>query len=121
MNNERLFIDGQWCDGEAGQLTLNDRYRGTLAAMIEQASNRQVDAAVEAALKAFRGTPIPAYQRYAILDRTARLIDGRREEILHDLIAETGFALGDARRTTPVAQARLPSRDSKPTGSRRPG
>ncbi|MDI5935306.1 aldehyde dehydrogenase family protein [Halomonas sp. LN1S58] len=97
MNHERLLNDGQWCEGEAGQASLNDRYRGTLAAVIEQASTRQVDAAVEAALKAFRGTPIPAYQRYAILDRAARLMDERREQILHDLITETGYAVGDAR------------------------
>jgi hypothetical protein len=31
------------------------------------------------------------------------------------------LACSDARGTTPVAQERLPSRNSKPTGSRRPG
>ena len=91
-----LLIDGQWTAGEGERLEVLDKYRLQPFATVATASEAQVTQMVDAAEAAFRrGAPV-AYERGAILERAAQLMDGRLEEFVRTMQAEAGFTAADA-------------------------
>lgn len=92
MTTARLFIDGDWTDGER-TATVEHKFTGEPLAEVAQASAAQVTEAV-AALQ--RAPVIPPYERFEILTHAAQLVAERREQLRATIIAESGFTVGDA-------------------------
>lgn len=108
-----LYIDGRWQTGEK-TLPVHNKYSGAVVREVVQASPSDVDAAVEAADRAFRN-PLPAHRRAAILRRTADLVR-EHEEIFARTIAQEGGkpykdALAEVRRGVETIQ--LSSEEAK--------
>lgn len=91
----RLLIDGVWRDG-ASQSEVLDKFRLTPYARTHIASQEQVRAAVKAAEAAFRKSALTAFDRGAILDRAAAIIERDSEKFIKTLQTEGGFTLSDS-------------------------
>lgn len=91
----QLLIDGQWLNGDSTTAVLN-KYTQQPCAHISLPSRQQVDQAVEAAARAFREVKLTPHERGAILERTADILERRREEIVQTVIEEVGFPRQDA-------------------------
>ena len=76
MDHYPLWINGEaWDTGS--RLTVTDKANGAPWATVSQAGQREVDAAISAAVRAFEGKPLTVTQRYDILTRAAALIRRR--------------------------------------------
>lgn len=94
--NTRMWIEGEWVDGEAGTAPLEQKYTGEVLAEVAQASSDQVTRAVGSLHEAARRDIIPPYQRFEILSRASALVAERRQELRDLIVAESGFTHGDA-------------------------
>jgi acyl-CoA reductase-like NAD-dependent aldehyde dehydrogenase len=99
-----LLINGQWTPGIGPRVTVLDKFHRLPCATITTADAAQVQQAVEVAHTAFRaGAPV-AYDRGAILDRAAQLLEARAPEFVRAMQLEAGFtqsdAMGEVRRCT---------------------
>ena len=99
-----LLINGQWVQGAGPRVTVLDKYKLQPCATITTADAAQVHQAVEVAHAAFRaGAPV-AYERGAVLDRAAQLLEARAPEFVRAMQLEAGFtqsdAMGEVRRCT---------------------
>jgi acyl-CoA reductase-like NAD-dependent aldehyde dehydrogenase len=78
------FIDGQWCDsGGGGRRDVIDPATGQAVTSVAEAGDQDVDAAVDAARRAFDGGSWPAMsgrERGALLLKVAALLGERRDE-----------------------------------------
>lgn len=86
------FVDGQWVDGEGDPFERHSPSTGALVSLVARTSAAQVDAAVRAARRAFDEGPWPrmtAFERAAVLNKVADLIDANAEELAR-LDAEEG-------------------------------
>src|SRR3954470_5153653 len=92
----RLFVDGRWADGDAGTHPVIDKYTGHAIGVVDQASRRQVDAAVAAARQSFERTVLDPHQRYTLLMKTASLLEQHRSELAAMITAEAGMPIADA-------------------------
>lgn len=92
----RLLIDGAWVDGAGPRVPLRDKYRLEPCAEITVADAAQVRQAVDAAHAAFRAGPPVAYERGAVLDRAAVLLEARLDEFVRTMQLEAGFTQSDA-------------------------
>ncbi len=91
-----LLADGQWVAGQGAALSVMDKYRLAPGAQVATASREQVEQAVGAAHAAFRrGAPGP-FDRGAILERAAQLLEPRTEEFVRTMQMEAGFTVADA-------------------------
>ena len=91
----RLLIDGEWV--ETGEwLDVRSPYDGSLVGRAAKGGAAETRRAVEAAERAM-GEPLPAHERAAILDRVARLVDERSEEVARTISAEAGKPMKAAR------------------------
>jgi acyl-CoA reductase-like NAD-dependent aldehyde dehydrogenase len=94
--NKRLLIDGEWLDGKGARIVVLDKFRLTPGAEIGAADRAQCEAAVARAHAAFRaGAPNP-YDRGAILERAAALLEPRMAEFVKTMQMEAGFTAADA-------------------------
>ena len=91
-----LLIDGEWTGGEGGSFTVLDRYRLHPFATVGAASPSQITDAVACAHDAFRSDRLTPHERGEILERAARLLEGRRDDLVHTMQAEAGFTASDA-------------------------
>lgn len=97
-----LLIDGQWIAGTGPRVSVVDKYKLQPCATLTTADVAQVRQAVDVAQAAFRaGAPV-AYERGAILDRAAQLLEARAPEFVRTMQVEAGFtqtdAMGEVRR-----------------------
>lgn len=97
-----LLIDGQWVAGAGPRVGVQDKYKLQPCATLTTADAAQVRRAVDVAQAAFRaGAPV-AYERGAILDRAAQLLEARAPEFVRTMQHEAGFtqtdAMGEVRR-----------------------
>jgi acyl-CoA reductase-like NAD-dependent aldehyde dehydrogenase len=92
----RLLIDGAWTDGAGPQVVLRDKYRLQPCGSITTADAAQVLQAVDAAHAAFRRGPLVAYERGAVLDRAAVLLEARLDDFVRTMQLEAGFTESDA-------------------------
>jgi len=91
----RLLIAGEWHDGVEFAEVL-DKFRLEACARLHIASRDQVRAAVAFAHEAYANSNLSAFDRGAILDRAAALIDGKSEQFVELLCSEAGFTRSDA-------------------------
>jgi succinate-semialdehyde dehydrogenase/glutarate-semialdehyde dehydrogenase len=97
--NLRLFIDGQWIDGDgrAGEDVINPATEKPLA-HLPHASVADLDHALEAAKKGFAiWRAVSAYDRAKIMRKAADLMRERYDAITKTLVQEEGKAYAEAR------------------------
>ncbi|HVB35275.1 MAG TPA: aldehyde dehydrogenase family protein [Patescibacteria group bacterium] len=95
----RNFIDGEWVDSQRGQ-TLENRNpaNNDLIGTFPSSDQRDVEAAVEAARRAFRSWRlVPAPKRAEILFRAAERLVARKEELAREMTREMGKILVETR------------------------
>ncbi len=91
-----LLIDGEWTQGDGDIIEVQDKYRLQPFASVTGASPAQVTRMIDAAAAAFRqGAPV-AYERGAVLERAAQLLEGRMDDFVRTMQAEAGFTASDA-------------------------
>lgn len=92
----RLLIDGEWVEGAGPRVSVRDKYRLQPFATITLADAAQVKQAVSYAHAAFRrGAPV-AFERGAVLERAAVLMEARLDEFVRTMQLEAGFTQSDA-------------------------
>jgi acyl-CoA reductase-like NAD-dependent aldehyde dehydrogenase len=95
--NQGLFIAGAWRAG-GPPVSVRNKYDGAVIASLTSARGEDVDAAIEAAHRAFPTfARLPAWRRAEILLRAAAGIRARSEELARTIAAEAGKALKFAR------------------------
>jgi len=96
LTNQPLLSDGEWIAGKGGTVPVMDKFRLEPGAHVTTADREQVAQAVAAAHAAFRrGAPAP-YERGAILERAAMLLEPRLDEFVRTMQMEAGFTVADA-------------------------
>lgn len=91
-----VLIGGEWVRGEAGAVSVLDKYSGNVFAEVEIPTRAQVARAVDTAHAAFVSNTLTPYERGQILDRAANLFAARKDLLQELLCAEAGFTLSDA-------------------------
>lgn len=93
----KLLIDGQWVGG-GKTLEVKNKYTGETYALLPEARREEVDAALDAAVRAARVmADLPAYRRAEILERVSTLIAEEKDDLARTIAAEAGKALKYAR------------------------
>ena len=94
--NQPLLCAGEWVQGKGRMLPVIDKYRLVPGAQVALADQAQAAQAVSAAHAAFRrGAPGP-FERGAILERAAALLESRAGELVRTMQMEAGFTVADA-------------------------
>jgi acyl-CoA reductase-like NAD-dependent aldehyde dehydrogenase len=94
-SERRLLLDGNWI--ETGDwLDVHSPYDGALVGRVAKGGADEARLAVDAAARAM-DEPLPSHERAAILDRTARLVEERAEEVARTISAEAGKPMKAAR------------------------
>src|SRR3954470_14291509 len=90
-----LLIDGR--PVETGAWTdVRSPYSGDVVGRVGKGGAAETRTALDAAERALR-EPLPAHERAAILDRTARLLEERQDEAAHLISSEAGKPMKAAR------------------------
>lgn len=90
------LINGEWVDGAARTLDVIDKYSRLPFATLRAASAEQVAAALDAAHGAYKRGAGSAYERGAVLDRAAALVEARTDVFVRTMQQEAGFTQQDA-------------------------
>jgi len=93
------YINGKWVDAKSGKTfeSINPA-TGEVLAVVSQSGPEDVDAAVQAAKKAFQSwRKVPAPRRAEILFRAAELLVQRKEDLARLMTQEMGKVLLEAR------------------------
>jgi acyl-CoA reductase-like NAD-dependent aldehyde dehydrogenase len=91
----RLLIGGEWV--ETGDwIDVRSPYDGSPVGRVAKGGAAEARRAVDAAASAM-AEPLPAHERAAILDRTARLVEERAEDVARTICAEAGKPMKAAR------------------------
>jgi len=89
-------VDGEWVVGKGAPFAVIDKYRLEPGAQAGTADQEQVAHAVTCAHAAFRrGAPVP-FERGAILERAAALLEPRLDDLVRTMQMEAGFTASDA-------------------------
>ena len=84
----KLLVGGEWV--ETGEwIDVRSPYDGSSVGRVPKGDASVAKRAVDAAERAL-AKPLAAYERAAILDRAARLVDERAEEIARTISSEAG-------------------------------
>ena len=97
MKQARLFIDGQWTEGDTTTSIL-DKFDLTPLGVVHEASPSQIAHALERLQKAVLATAFAPYDRYLVLSRASHLLAERTQEFVESIIDDTGFTVTDATR-----------------------
>ncbi|MFJ8063651.1 aldehyde dehydrogenase family protein [Psychrobacillus sp. NPDC096426] len=90
-----LYINGQWLESKQ-KMKVYDKFTDEVIGEVTVASQQNVDQAVDAANEAMKNRPLPAHERYEILNRTAELVE-KNVDVMARLIArEAGKPIKDA-------------------------
>ena len=76
-----LLVAGRWTAGDGPALAVIDKYLRTPCGHVSTASHAQVEAAIAGAHAAFRAGPPAPFERGAVLDRAATLVEARLPEL----------------------------------------
>lgn len=93
----RQFVGGAWTSG-ATTADLRDPYSGAVTAQVHCADAAQVTAAVDGVAAAHRAGVLPPVRRQEILADAARIVAGRRDELVALMAGEAGFTVADGHR-----------------------
>jgi aldehyde dehydrogenase (NAD+) len=94
------FIDGEWVPSESGRTfeNRNPADRDDLIGLFQQSTRRDVEAAIDAARRAYeRWRLVPAPRRAEILFRAAQLLVERKEPFAREMTREMGKVLAETR------------------------
>jgi len=94
------FIDGEWVEASTGQTFENRNPADTrdLVGIFQRSAKADVDAAVEAAKRAFaKWRLVPAPRRAEIVFRAAEILIDRKEDYARDMTREMGKVLAETR------------------------
>lgn len=92
----RMLVDGEWVAGKGEVLAVIDKYRLQPGAYVTTADKDQVAHAVACAHAAFRrGAPGP-FERGAVLERAAELVQAQLDDFVRIMQMEAGFTVSDA-------------------------
>ena len=94
------FIDGEWVDSSTGDTFENRNPADTrdLVGIFQKSAKADVDAAVDAAKRAFKKWRlVPAPRRAEIVFRAAEILIERKEEYARDMTREMGKVLAETR------------------------
>ena len=94
------FIDGEWVDSASGQIFEDRNPADTreVVAIFQRSNKDDVDAAVDAAKKAFaKWRLVPAPRRAEMVFRAAELLIERKEDHARDMTREMGKVLNETR------------------------
>ncbi len=91
----KLLIGGEWVVTREW-IEVRSPYDGALVGRVPKAGAAETRRALDAA-EAAMGTPVPAHERAAILDRVAALIAERADDVARTISAEAGKPLKAAR------------------------
>ena len=93
----RMLIDGEWRDAAAYRPVI-DPYRGTVLGSAPESNLADLDAALDAAVRAKAEVArTPALERAALLRRAANLVQERAETVATIMVREVGKPIKDAR------------------------
>jgi succinate-semialdehyde dehydrogenase/glutarate-semialdehyde dehydrogenase len=92
----RLLVDGAWIDGAGPRVVVQDKFLLKPCATVTTADAAQVRHAIGVAHAAFRGGAPVAYERGAVLDRAAALVEARLDDFVRTMQLEAGFTQSDA-------------------------
>lgn len=94
------FIDGEWVEASTGETfeNLNPADTRDVVGIFQKSGKADVDAAVDAASRAFKKWRlVPAPRRAEILYTAARILTERKEEYARDMTREMGKILKETR------------------------
>ena len=94
------YIDGEWVESASGETFENRNPADTrdLVGIFQKSNKEDVNAAVEAAKRAFqRWRLVPAPRRAEIVFRAAEILIERKEEYARDMTREMGKVLAETR------------------------
>ena len=105
----QLFIDGRWLPAQSGSTsTITNPANLAPVGVVAQGAAGDVDAAVQAADRAFRTwKQTTGDERAGYLKKAAKAVSERRDELARLLTSEHGKPLGDARKEIDGAVATL--------------
>lgn len=95
MENHKLFINGEWIDTEEKQEVLN-KYTQKPYVTVAKASEKEVNAAIEAAESAYKNNPMSPYERFEVLKRVGELLKENREDLAENITLEAGKPIKQA-------------------------
>jgi len=96
VTDHELLFAGQWRDtGEWAEV--RSPYDGSSVGRVAQGDAALIEAAIEAAHRAYTAAGFPQHERAAVLDRAAAIVAERREELALAIAAEAGKPLKSAR------------------------
>ena len=93
------FIDGEWVESASGQAFEDRNPADTreIVAIFQRSNTKDVDAAVDAAKRAFaKWRLVPAPRRAEMVFRAAELLIERKEDYARDMTREMGKEIGRA-------------------------
>ena len=94
------YIDGEWAPASSGQTFENRNPANTddLIGLFQKSTRRDVEAAIEAAGRAYAGWRlVPAPRRAEMLFRAAQLLVERKEQFARDMTREMGKVVNETR------------------------
>lgn len=91
----KLLLDGDWIETDEA-VEVHSPYSGDVVGRVAKAGADEARRAVDAAARALE-SPLPAYERAAILDRVAGLLRERQEDMARTICAEAGKPIRTAR------------------------
>ncbi len=108
MTAARDYIDGQWFDPEDGGIERFDPATGEMIGLAPRSGKAEIDAAVDAAKRAFPAwSDTPAPKRAEVLFRAAQIMEQRKTELGRLVTREMGKvkieALGDVQEAVDMA------------------
>jgi acyl-CoA reductase-like NAD-dependent aldehyde dehydrogenase len=93
----RMYVAGQWV-AKPETIPVENPYDGTVVDTVPRADARDVEQAVESAVRGARAMArLPGYDRYRILHRAAELMATRQEELGRTISLEEGKVLAEGR------------------------
>jgi succinate-semialdehyde dehydrogenase/glutarate-semialdehyde dehydrogenase len=96
LATQPLLCAGEWMQGLGTPLSVVDKFRLQIGAEVATADRTQAQLAVTGAHQAYRrGAPGP-FERGAILERAAALLEKRADELSRTMQMEAGFTVSDA-------------------------
>jgi acyl-CoA reductase-like NAD-dependent aldehyde dehydrogenase len=94
-DDHKLLAAGEWVE-TGGWGEVRSPYDGTVVGRVAEGDAELVDQAAKAARKAFETADFPQHERAALLDRAARLVGERTEDLALTIAAEAGKPLKTA-------------------------
>lgn len=97
MRDYRIFVGGEWLEGEE-RLEVRNPYNGEVVGRVALGGGDHFEKALSGAMEAFEEMKgLPAYRRAEALGRIVEGLEERREEIARAITLESGKPIRDAR------------------------